>query len=58
MDQEATERELRRLFRRAGAAPLPDPDMSDEQLAEIVREHAKNLDVEGNDDSQESSSSG
>jgi len=45
-----TERELRRLFREAASAPLPDPDLSDEQLAEFVRDQANDPDVPDPDD--------
>ncbi len=40
LGHEPTERQLRRLFRRAARTPLPEPELSDEQLAEYVREHA------------------
>ena len=52
MDEDSTERELRRLFRLVDSAPLPDAETSDEQLAEIVRETAKHLDADDKDRSQ------
>jgi hypothetical protein len=35
-----TERELRRLFRRFAEQPIPDPELSDEELIERIRAEA------------------